>query len=122
MVSLRGRFELRLEGKLRSHGRVPGEPLSSKVCILLGCAVHVLVRLMVGLPRRVRHLIADGVRVVVPVRRCSGCALAQREGCGTVDIHWRCGGVVGVRWQCHCEGGSAVDVRGQSNHEQTRTK
>jgi len=65
MVSLRGRFELRLEGKLRSHGRVPGEPLSSKVCILLGCAVHVLVRLMVGLPRRVRHLIADGVRAVV---------------------------------------------------------
>jgi len=69
--------------------------------MLLGCAVHVLVRLMVGMPRRVRRLIIDGVRAVVQwvCERCSGRALAQREGCGTVDIHWRCGGVVGVRWQ-----------------------
>ena len=63
-----GRFELRFEGKLRSHGRVPrlsGEPLSSKVCILLGCAVHVLLCHMVRRRRRVRRLIAAGVRAVV---------------------------------------------------------
>ena len=62
MVSLRGRFA----GKLRSHGRVPrlsGDFL--EVCILLGCAVHVLLCRMVRRPRRVRRLIAAGVRVVV---------------------------------------------------------
>jgi len=64
MVSLRGVLHFVLKANL-GHGRVRCEPISSKICILLGCAVHVLVRLMVGLPRRVRHLIADGVRAVV---------------------------------------------------------
>ena len=37
----------------------------SEVCILLGCAVHVLPCRMVRRPRRVRRLIAAGVRAVV---------------------------------------------------------
>jgi len=82
--------------------RLSGEPLSSKVYMLLGCAVHVLLCHMVRRPRRVRRLIAAGVRAVVQwvrlsVRQCSGCVLAQREGCGTAGIQY--GRVLSARWQ-----------------------
>ena len=91
-----------LSFKVRSHGHgvpVPilsGEPPSSWFCILSGCAVHVLLRCMLRQPRRVRWLIANGVRErVCTAVRLRVCLVGarwqwQREGGGAAGTHWRC--------------------------------
>ena len=72
--------------KVRSHAKLrilSGEPPCSRVCVLSVCAVRVLLHRMGPRPRRVRRVIAAGVRPVVSVY-----ALA---------VVWRCVGL--ARWQ-----------------------
>ena len=68
-VSSRKNDSLEEPRKLRSHATVQplsGEPPCSRVCVLSVCGVYVLHR-MGQRPRRVRLLIATGVRPVVSV-------------------------------------------------------
>ena len=73
-----------------------GEPSSSRVCILLVCAVHVVLPRLTAAPSTPAGGAAGNA---LAVRLCSGCALAQREGDGALDMRGQCDSVVGARWQ-----------------------
>ena len=85
-VSIRKNDSSEEPRKLRSHAKLQtlsGEPPCSRVCVLSVCGVYVLLHRMGQRPRRVRRVIATGVRPVVSVY-----ALA---------VVWRC--VSLARWQ-----------------------